>query len=136
MSGELERTMRVALVDDHRLVLDALHAALDGWPEVEVVGSYQDVATALADLVGRPVDLVLLDRRLEGVDGIDAIRPIRELVGAQVLMLTGAADDDEVARALAEGACCVAYKEIELSELRQLVRQSRPVRPSGDPRCD
>jgi DNA-binding NarL/FixJ family response regulator len=113
--------VRVALVDDHELLRQALGTALDECPEVEVVGCFRSPAEALAGLADRQVDVVLLDRRLEHEDGIEAIRPLRERLGAQVLLLTGGAEPGDVDRALAQGAAGVAYKETGLEDLRHLL---------------
>jgi DNA-binding NarL/FixJ family response regulator len=97
--------VRVALVDDEPLIRGGLAAVVGAEPDLEVVGQAGDGSEVL-DLVGRTSpDVVLMDVRMPGVDGIAATRAlVRAGSAARVLVLTTFANDDHVFDALAAGA--------------------------------
>ncbi|GAA1060066.1 response regulator transcription factor [Agromyces bracchium] len=100
-------TARVLVVDDQPLIRQAVRALLDAEPTLEVVGEAADGAEAL-DLVRelRP-DVVLMDIRMPGLDGIEATRRIGAdpaLADVRVLILTTFEEDENVVRALHAGA--------------------------------
>ncbi len=99
------RTVRVALVDDEPLIRSGLAAVIGAEPDLEVVGQADDGSEVL-DLVGRTApDVVLMDVRMPGLDGIAATRAlVRAGSAARVLVLTTFANDDHVVDALAAGA--------------------------------
>jgi DNA-binding NarL/FixJ family response regulator len=99
------RTVRVALVDDEPLIRNGLAAVIGAEPDLEVVGQAGDGSEVL-DLVGRTApDVVLMDVRMPGLDGIAATRAlVRAGSAARVLVLTTFANDASVVDALAAGA--------------------------------
>jgi DNA-binding NarL/FixJ family response regulator len=105
VSAPLTGTIRVALVDDEPLIRGGLAAVIGAEPDLEVVGQAGDGSEVL-DLVGRTApDVVLMDVRMPGVDGIAATRAlVRAGSAARVLVLTTFANDDHVFDALAAGA--------------------------------
>ena len=90
----MAETVRVLVVDDHEVLADALTEVLNAQPDLEVVGTANDLATARA-LPGRhPVDVVLLDHRLPDGEGVAAIPELHELQpGAAIVMLTAMTAD-------------------------------------------
>ncbi|SHG40372.1 response regulator [Geodermatophilus nigrescens] len=98
-------TVRVALVDDEPLIRSGLAAVIGAEPDLEVVGQAGDGSEVL-DLVGRTApDVVLMDVRMPGLDGIAATKAlVRAGSAARVLVLTTFANDASIVDALAAGA--------------------------------
>jgi DNA-binding NarL/FixJ family response regulator len=99
--------IRVLIADDERLVRAGFRALIDAEPAMVVVGEAADGAAAV-DLARqtRP-DVVLMDIRMPGVDGLDATRQIAEaadLAHVHVLILTTFDHDEYVIEALGAGA--------------------------------
>lgn len=117
MAGVSE-PVRVLVVDDDRMVRDALSLLLDGAPAIEVVGTASDgdeVPAAVA--TGQP-DVVLMDLRMSRVDGITATeRLVHAGGGAQVLVLTTFDADAEVLGALRAGAAGFLLKDTPPREI-------------------
>lgn len=98
-------TIRVLLVDDHAVVRDGLAAVFDRLPDVEVVGQATDGAEAVKQAQQRRPDVVLMDVRMPGMDGVEATRRIARLVPeTRVLVLTMYDDDATVFAAMRAGA--------------------------------
>ncbi|WP_194244386.1 response regulator [Nonomuraea phyllanthi] len=111
--------VRLLIVDDHPIVRDGLRAALGGEPDFEIVGEAADGATAvrLADEL-RP-DVVLMDLRMPGMDGVTAIRRLSG-TGPRVLVLT--TFDTDVLPVLEAGATGYLLKDAPPEELVRAVR--------------
>ena len=89
MRNPLDEKIRVYLVEDEALLRESLKALLDLGPEIEVVGEAGEAQEALEQLEHLAVDVVLMDIGLPGMDGIEAIRRIKEKgTGPAVLTLT------------------------------------------------
>ena len=69
----------VLLVDDHRVVRDGLRAFLDVQDDLEVVGEAPDGRTAIEQAVALQPDVVLLDLKMPGMDGLDVLRELVDL---------------------------------------------------------
>ena len=117
--------IRLVLADDQALVRAGFRALLDAQPDMEVVGEAGDGGPAL-DLVRelRP-DVVLLDIRMPGVDGLEALRRITAdpgLGAVRVVILTTFDLDEYVFEALRHGASGFLVKDTEPAELLHGVR--------------
>ncbi|WP_275466740.1 response regulator transcription factor [Streptomyces noursei] len=100
-----DRPVRVLVADDQAAVRDGLVTILEHEPDVEVVGSAADGATAVALARRLSPAVVLMDLRMPGVDGIAATRALAALDSPPaVLVLTTYADDASVVGALKAGA--------------------------------
>jgi len=107
---------RVLIVDDEESVRTVVSAFLQrrGY-EVVAVGSGP---MALARLIGFHPDMILLDIRMPGMDGIETLRKIRELVPSTPVIMVTATDEEEVAHeALRIGACDYITKPFSFEQL-------------------
>ncbi|WP_432095505.1 response regulator [Streptomyces sp. bgisy100] len=118
-------TVRVLLADDQELIRAGFRLLVDGDPELAVVGEAEDGrgAVSLARSV-RP-DLVLMDIRMPGLDGISATREITrdpELSAVKVLVLTTFGEDEQVFAALRAGASGFLLKDTAPTDLLAAVK--------------
>jgi DNA-binding NarL/FixJ family response regulator len=125
---------RILLVDDQSLVRMGFRLVLESAPDLEVVGEAADGRTAVDQVVALRPDVVLMDVRMPGVDGIEATRRIvAEHPAVRVLILTTFDVDEHAFAALRAGASGFLLKDATPAELRLA---GLPVRASGlaDPR--
>ena len=117
--------IRVVLADDQTLVRSGFRALLDAEDDISVVGEAGDGAVAFDMCRELEPDLVLMDIRMPGVDGLTATRRItedRRLDGVRVLILTTFEIDEYVYEALRAGASGFLVKHTEPEELIRAVR--------------
>lgn len=116
--------VRVIVVDDHDLVVYALTRLLSGEDGIDVVASTGNADDVLDLVDAHEVDVVVLDRRLEG--GVDAIDLIPRLHATapdlKVLVLSGTSDEHAIARAVAAGCHGYLAKDEPSSEIVRAVR--------------
>ncbi|QNS03328.1 response regulator [Streptomyces xanthii] len=115
--------VRVLLVDDQPLVRSGLRTLIGDTGDLEVVGEAGDGAEAVAQAARLVPDVVVMDIRMPGVDGIEATRRIIESgQGPRVLVLTTFDEDDYVYGALRAGAAGFAVKDMPLDDLLAAIR--------------
>ena len=117
--------IRVLLADDQALVRAGFRALLDSEEDVEVVGEAGDGAEAARLAASLTPDVVLMDIRMPGVDGLEATRRIAadaRLGDVRVVILTTFDLDEYVFEALRTGASGFLVKDTEPAELVQAVR--------------
>jgi len=117
--------IRVLLADDQVLVRTGFRALLDAEDDITVVGEAGDGAAAVELAAELHPDVVLMDIRMPGVDGLDAARQIADrddLAGVKVLVLTTFELDEYVYEALRAGASGFLVKHTEPAELIRAVR--------------
>ncbi|MEU3993096.1 response regulator transcription factor [Streptomyces platensis] len=117
--------IRVLLADDQLLVRAGFKALLDAQPDIEVVAEAADGQQALAAVREHRPDIVLMDIRMPGVDGLVATRRITEdprLREVKVVMLTTFELDEYVFEAIRSGASGFLVKDTEPEELLRAVR--------------
>ncbi|MFD7034039.1 response regulator [Streptomyces sp. NPDC059917] len=117
--------IRVLLADDQALLRSAFKVLVDSEPDMEVVGEAADGAQAYALARELRADVVLMDIRMPGTDGLAATRMISadpELSGVRVVMLTTFEVDEYVAAALRAGASGFLGKGAEPDELLSAIR--------------
>ncbi|MET9777459.1 response regulator transcription factor [Streptomyces sp. NPDC006367] len=117
--------IRIVLADDQRLVRAGFRSMLEDEDDLEVVGEASDGAEALAVCRALRPDVVLLDIRMPGVDGLQAARDIAadsRLNDVRVVILTTFDLDDYVYGALRAGATGFLVKDTEPEELVHAVR--------------
>jgi DNA-binding NarL/FixJ family response regulator len=114
---------RVLLVDDERLVCAHLRTILDSVPDIDVVGEAYDGADAVEAVVRFKPDVVLMDLRMPGVDGLTAIERIAAFPAPpRIVALTTFDADEYVLRALRAGAAGFLLKSTAPEDLIDLVR--------------
>ena len=114
--------VRVALADDQALVRKGLTALLAGLGGIEVVLEAEDGGRMLELLPGAPVDVVLSDIRMPGVDGIELIRRLRAAGDrTPVILLTTFDDSELLLRAVAAGAQGFLLKDASPEDLRDAI---------------
>lgn len=115
---------RIALIDDQALVLKGLSALLHGFDGIEVVLEAQDGAQALAALPQRPVDVIVSDIRMPGMDGITLVRTLREQGNALPVILLTTFDDSALMLAAVEaGAQGFLLKDASPEDLSDAIRR-------------
>ena len=111
------------IVDDHPVVRDGLRALFTGDDEFEVLGEAADGRRAVALAEARRPDVVLMDLRMPGGDGVTAIRELSErLPDVRVLVLTTYDTDSDVLPAIEAGATGFMLKDAPRDELIRAVR--------------
>ena len=104
----------VLIVDDHPVVRQGLRALLEVQEGIEVTGEAGDGGTALALAAERAPDVILLDLKLPGLDGIAVLGELKARgVAARVLVLTSATEPASASLALRSGAAGVLYKDVD-----------------------
>ena len=110
--------IRILLVDDHLVVRMGLSAVLREVPRLQIVGEAEDVAGAVERFTELRPDVVLMDLRLPGGGGIEALKLIREeFPAAKVVMFTTYDFEEDIHRALQAGAVGYLLKNISSGEL-------------------
>ncbi|QJW38069.1 response regulator [Cellulosimicrobium protaetiae] len=117
------RPVRVLLADDHAAIRAGLRLLLDAADDVEVVGEASDGTAAITNARALRPDVVLMDLRMPGVDGIEATRVITGERLADVLVLTTFDLDEYVDGALRAGAAGFLLKSAEPAALLDAVRR-------------
>lgn len=115
--------IRVLIVDDHPLIRAGLAALLGTQPDMQLVGEATSAEQGLELFRALSPDVVLMDLRLPGMDGIEAIRRLRaERTDARVIALTVYGGDADIQQALEAGALGYLLKDMLEDELLKAVR--------------
>jgi DNA-binding NarL/FixJ family response regulator len=115
--------IRVLLADDQALIRAGFRVLLDT-DEIQVVGEAADGAQAVQEARRTRADVVLMDIRMPGLDGLEATRRIcadEDLAGVKVLILTTFEADEYVYQAIQAGASGFLVKDTEPADLRHAV---------------
>ena len=116
--------LRLLVVDDHRLVLEAVRAALEDEPGIEVVGEALSGAKALELLERTRPDVVLLDVGMPVMDGVQCLVEIlARAPEVRVVVLTGHDDPVLAQETLSRGASAFVSKHIDPGDLAAVLRQ-------------
>jgi DNA-binding NarL/FixJ family response regulator len=117
--------IRVVVVDDHQLMLDAIRLTLEQSEDIELVGEALTGSEALP-LIGRTQpDLVLLDIRMPQMDGLTCLGKIRERhPKIKVVILSGIDEPEQIQTALKHGASAFVVKHVDPRDLASALRQA------------
>jgi DNA-binding NarL/FixJ family response regulator len=126
--------LRVVIADDHRVVRDGLVTILGAMDGVQVVGAAQDGAEAFALAGGEDADVVLMDLRMPGMDGVEATRAVRaSRPGTAVVVLTTYTDDESILAALQAGAAGYLTKNASTDDIRRALEAAAAGQSVLDP---
>jgi DNA-binding NarL/FixJ family response regulator len=126
--------IRVLLVDDHAVVREGLRTFLDLQDGIEVVGEAADGEAGVEEAERLRPDVVLMDLVMPRLDGVGAMRALRQrLPRVRVIVLTSFADDDRLLPAIREGAAGYLLKNAEPQELARAVRAAHAGEALLDP---
>ncbi len=119
----MAETIRVLLVDDQRLMREGLCVLLELEPGLEVVGEAGDGKEALEAYAALRPDVVLMDVRMPGMDGVETTRRLRERwPDARIIILTTFDDDAYVFEGLRAGALGYLLKDVSGGDLAEAIR--------------
>jgi len=122
---QLKRTapIRVMIVDDHPAVRKGIAALIESEPDLQVVGQTGDGREAVDLFRKLKPDIVLMDLRLPGMGGVEAIMAIRkEFADARIIVLTTFDADEDIYRAIQSGAKSYLLKDTPDDELAATIR--------------
>jgi DNA-binding NarL/FixJ family response regulator len=115
--------IRVLLVDDHQVVRRGLRTFLEVQDDIEVVGEASDGSEGVARAEELRPDVVLMDVKMPGTDGVEALRTLREGGNpARVLIVTSFTEQRTVVPALRAGAAGYVYKDVDPEALAGAIR--------------
>jgi DNA-binding NarL/FixJ family response regulator len=119
------RRLKVLIADDHRLMLHAIRFALANQEDIEIVGE-ADSGSKVLPLVGQTdPDIVILDVRMPGMDGLTVLERLRERYPKVRVAMLSAVDDPAVVKAaLNRGASAFIVKHIDPRDLAGAIRQA------------
>ena len=123
MTGAV-RPIRVLCVDDHRLMREGVARIVGVHPDMEVVGGASNGEQAVAQFVEQRPDVTLMDLQLPVVNGIEAIRRIRQIdSSARIVVLTMYEGDENIHRAFDAGAMGYVLKDAIPDDLIHVIRE-------------
>src|SRR6266571_4209842 len=119
------RRLKVLIADDHRLMLHSIRLALEADDEIEIVAE-ADSGTKVIPYIGQTgPDLVLLDIRMPGIDGLTVLERIGERYPqVRVAILSGVDDPSVIQAAFDRGAAAFIVKHIDPRDLPSALRQA------------
>ncbi len=115
--------IRIMIVDDHEVVRLGMRAAFEAEPDLAVVGEASNGSEALAKMAVLDPQLILMDVRMEKMNGIEACREIKSRYpDVHILMITSYTDDDAVISSILAGASGYLLKHLSRAELLRSIR--------------
>jgi NarL family two-component system response regulator LiaR len=120
-----DKMIRVMIVDDHAVVRGGLAKFLMVHQDLELVGEAESGEDAVVLAQRLHPDVVLMDLKMGGIDGVTATRQVREKCpGCKVIVLTSFAEDNMVQGALQAGAMGYLLKNVTVTELAAAIRSA------------
>ena len=114
----------VGIVEDDQPVRESMSVLLNGAENVRCIATYANGEAALADLVQKKPDVVLMDINLPGMSGIECVRRLKaQMPKLQILMLTMYDDDEKVFQSLVAGASGYLVKRTSPAELLKAIEE-------------
>ena len=118
-----EKPIRILSVEDHPVFRQGLAAIVSAERDMLLVGQASNAVDAVAEFRRHRPDITLMDVRLPGTDGTDALIAIRgEFPQARIIMLTTSDGDGDIQRAMRAGASGYILKSMHMDELLSVIR--------------
>jgi DNA-binding NarL/FixJ family response regulator len=115
--------IHILIADDHPLFRDGMHGLLDSVADTEVVGEAASGDEAIALAASLQPDVILMDIKMPGINGIQATREIMHTSPRiRILVITMLEDDDSVFAAMRAGACGYLLKGANQAEILRAIR--------------
>jgi DNA-binding NarL/FixJ family response regulator len=122
--GRKADPIRILIADDHNVLRDGLAAIIRQEIDLDVVGEVGDGRQAVELWKRQRPDVTLMDLRMPGIDGVNAIYEIRAVdPGARIIVLTTFDGDEDIYRGLRAGAKSYLLKDVRREELFQCIRE-------------
>jgi DNA-binding NarL/FixJ family response regulator len=122
MSNREKRAIRVLIVDDHPVVQAGLTSMLATHGDVEVIGSASSGEEAMAMVKRDMPDILLLDLRMPGMNGIDTLCALKEMkASARVIVLTSFETDENIYRSIQAGAKGYLLKDTSQQQMLEAI---------------
>ena len=117
-------SLKVVIADDHKITLDGVRRTLEAADDIEVVGTASSGSQVLPLVKRRAPDMILLDIRMPGIDGITCLDLLRKNhPDVKVVMLSAYSERDQVQAALSRGASAYIAKTVNPADLPSALRQ-------------
>jgi two-component system response regulator DegU len=117
-------TTKILIVDDHLVVREGLKQILELEPDFHVIGIVNDGFECLDFIEGQKPDLIFMDLKMPGLNGIETTRHIgQKYPEIRIVMLTVYDEEEYITQAIQSGAKGYVLKDAERSELVKIVRQ-------------
>jgi DNA-binding NarL/FixJ family response regulator len=116
--------IRIMVVDDHPLVRTGICAIIGLQPDMRIVGDFDDAQIAISHVEAMNPDIVLMDLRLPGMTGLEAIRVLhKDFPSVRVIVLTTYEGDEDIHQAFEAGAVSYIVKGMKHDRLLQGIRR-------------
>jgi DNA-binding NarL/FixJ family response regulator len=117
------KSIRILSVEDHPVFREGLSTIIGSQQDMVLIGQASNGAEAITEFRRHRPDVTLMDLRLPGTNGTDALIAIRgEFPQARIIMLTTSDGDGEIQRALRAGAAAYVFKSMPKNELLEVIR--------------
>jgi NarL family two-component system response regulator LiaR len=115
-------TVKLVIVDDHRVVRSGVKALIETEPGLEVIGEAGDGREAVTKVKAQQPDVVLMDLVMPEMDGVEATRELTKLSPApEILILTSFSEEERIIQAIKAGASGYLIKDASPDELVQAI---------------
>ncbi|MCB0165486.1 MAG: response regulator transcription factor [Anaerolineae bacterium] len=119
----MSQTIKVLIADDHPIVRRGLGSIIDLEDDIEVIGEAENGEAAIEFTMANPTDVVLMDLRMPGMGGVEAIKRINaERPNIRLIILTTFADDEDIYNGIAAGARGFLLKDAPPDRLIEAIR--------------
>ena len=123
MAEQATKKIRIMIVDDHPIVRTGLQSVFETYPDLEVTAAVTSGDEALAALKDHPTDVMLLDLRMPGFNGIDVLKELKRLkLPVHVVILTSFDLDEDIYQAVKAGADGYLLKNTPAAEIVSAIR--------------